>query len=468
MKRSFFIRMIALAASVALLAGALVVAAVSGSPYETLKKAVLNVGSLTNHSMSMSISATLNGVEFEAEDSYNEYVEGVYSLSRSSSGYVAYKTDVGTINLYDDGTSGSYYTYGDSHLTYVYSPFNIFGLQGEDPRYTRLIEMAADMIVGDLKNNISMSETGDMRHISGTLTANQIPELYNAAFDLLMAENSNSYYHVSTEYDLSTFDPSDMTIEQTYMYLRNATLHEQISECTLHIVDDINVRFGYDLKLLEDIQDGNTEYGVIYIDGVYYETRDQRSVSSSETPLDEAAYKSYPRPGQLPPVKSARIDYAHGEADVDLDGLIRSVSANVSISLTDIFGNPHVLEVVIAGEINKLSGMTNTRYDRILNAVAAHVPEKDRYYDISFTLDANDNPVIVNIYDGWSGNYFTFDGSYDIPAPMPTDMPDPYYDQWLTQRVLEMTADPVYAGIDANVLEAIAINEWIAMYGDAA
>ena len=487
MKRSFFIRIIALAASIALLTGALVVAAVAGSPYEVLKKSVLNFDSMTSHSMSLVTSATLNGVPLISEKQYNEYVAGIYSYS-TSDGYVCYKTDAGTLSFYNDESYAHFYKYGSNVFVSYDSPFNIFGIDNEqNPKYKRLIEMAADLIVGDLKNNISMSQTGDIRHISGTLTANQIPELYNAAFDLLMAENG-SYIYVASEYDLSTLDIDNMTIEYKNTFVLDAKIHEDVTRCSLNPSDFANYSSP---QLYADMQNGELVDNILYLDGIYYEIWHENILSQKETPLDEAAYNAYPKSeGQLPPVSSARITYIHGEVDVDGKGIIRSVYADVSIALTDIFGNAHELDVNISAEVNEISGVANPRYERIMKAVAAYAPENDQYYDVSFTLDENDNPIIANVYDGWSSSFsntmpgatvvieenhdgvsesFVIDGS-DFPSDMPTPMPYPTddFNAWLEQRVAEMAADPIYFGVDAGTLEIIARNEWTALYDEMA
>ena len=490
MKRSFFIRIIALAASVALLAGALVVAAVTGSPYELLKGALLNTGKFTSHSVNLKMVATLDGEEFESEDTYNEFVEGVYSLTRNAYGYESYQTGAGNLTIYDDAR-GNFYSYGSNQAVYISSPMSIFGVGGdsEDPRYMRLFEMGLDLIVGDLKNNIAMSQTGDIRHVSGTLTANQIPELYNAAFDLIMAENTGSYSFITSEYDVNTLNMADKTIEYKYVFISDSKLYEDTTLFTLHPIESFSNYISpgdYD-----NMQNGEIRAEVLYQDGVYYQFRHKTDMGQKEIPLTEAMYYEYkPQYNELPPVQSAKIMYVHGEADIDGEDMLRKLTANASISLIDIFGKAHELDIKIDGEINKIDATSNARYDRIIEALGPNIPDTENYFDISFVLDENDNPIIENIYDGSSSNY-KYDnsiyssyssGMISIDAvdavPYPTEMPDlnssipvnengvPYYDLWLSNRVFELAADPIYAGLDVAVLETIAYNEYVALYGE--
>lgn len=466
MKRSFFIRMIALAASIALLAGALVVAAVSGSPYETLKDAIMNLGELKNHSLSTSMTATLDGVVTGTEYTYDEYVDGKYSLSEND-GYVNYRTKTGSLTLYGDSREGSFYTNGGEQN--LYSPANRFDLSDEDPRYVRLAEMAIDMLVGDLKNNISMTQTGEMRHISGTLTASQIPEIYNLAFDILMSEAGGSYIHISDALDMSTFDAVAKTIVRTEKYISGSSVNERTYEYELH--EFTNEGNQLDSYQLNEIMNGSTDYGIYYINGAFYELWNSRYISSTETPLDEATYLAYADMYDLPPIKAAKISYVHGEADVDNDGLIRSVKGSISVSFTDIFGKDHELEVAIIAEITPLTQNSNARYEKMMNAVAAYAPDKESYYNMSFVFDAYDNITVTNIYNGRDS--FDIDGNKlntyptDIPADEPA-YPADEMAQWVEMRVIEMAEDPVYADIDFEVLQAIAQNEWLAIFENAA
>ena len=484
MKRSFFIRIIALAASVALLTGALVVAAVSGSPYELLKGALLGLGNLENHSVKASMSVTLDGQFFEAEDTYNEYVMDGYSLSVSD-GFSSYASGNTYLSLDSDGR-GNFYSYGNDGYTQVYSPFNVFGIGSldEDARYMRLFEMGVDLVVGDLKNNIAMSQTGDIRHVSGTLTANQIPELYNAAFDLLMAQSGGSYFHIEDSYDMSTLDMSNMTIMYKYVFMENAAIYERTTECSLHPIGDFSNYITP--EAYANMQNGGFIDNVLYLDGVFYEIWHENTIGEKETPLTESEYYTFDLPeGQLPPVQSAQIVYVHGEADIDGTGNIVKFYGNAGFTMTDVFGKTHELDVIVNAEINELTTTTSARYEKIMKAVAAFAPDNSSYYDISFTLDANDNPIIENIYDGRNSDYKFENSIYvsDMPAaveiyPQPTFIPDgtmpeptpvdteiPFYDLWLTNRVLELAADPIYEGLDITVLETIARNEYVALYG---
>lgn len=193
MKKNVAVRVLCLIIAGVVLGSAVTVAAFMGSPYEVLKKAVLDAVTYRNATVNGQITVIFDGEIVGERKLY--YVEG-------DDAFLSYNFDEkGDIEGYHYSTkglsiSGGYYF---NVVGFPWHSANIFAKDGysnergefsllsPDERYSlriRFMELLFDALVGDLKNNITMSSENGLRIISGTLTENQIPELVKAYLDM--------------------------------------------------------------------------------------------------------------------------------------------------------------------------------------------------------------------------------------------------------------------------------------------
>lgn len=201
MKKSYLKRLICLGAAALILCSALAVAAVTGSPYETLKSALFNGIDIKNGTIKIDASVTIDGEPLEQTGNMSEtrYIGDDAQLTVSGDGSFSFNSDDYRVSkwygfredfegqwyqAYGGGDSYRYGYYGGSSFT-VASP-----MEDMSAAQRRFVELVADLLVGDLKNNISMYEKDGIRYITGTLTSAQIPELVDAALDLITSEST--------------------------------------------------------------------------------------------------------------------------------------------------------------------------------------------------------------------------------------------------------------------------------------
>ena len=205
-KKRIAARAVCLIIAGVILTGALTVAAVMGSPYETLKNAVFDALMLDNFTVVGEVSLTING-RIEESDRMHEAKGGGSSFSYSfdkhgvQSGWT-YTEDgltVGTLDIFDGiqwyyaRTSGARTTLpGGSML----NPITGGMLTPEDRASAqfRLMELAIDLLVGDLKNNFTMTQQGGgVRRVNAAFTESQLPEIIRVFRDVMIEEQLRWY-----------------------------------------------------------------------------------------------------------------------------------------------------------------------------------------------------------------------------------------------------------------------------------
>jgi len=198
MKKRISTRVICLLVALAMLAGALMVSAINGSPYETLKNAAFDALFFDNVTIEGDLVLRIDGdVEHRAQ--IHSYIGEDSSLTMDSTE---------SPNL---GQSWNGMTYNTSNLAFNMSTvtqdgvqwysvrrqfnahsgnspgYDLFGPQGRDSNQLRLVELLIDLFVGDLKNNFTISSHGsDMRRVSGAITESQLPEIVRVIIDIAL------------------------------------------------------------------------------------------------------------------------------------------------------------------------------------------------------------------------------------------------------------------------------------------
>ena len=199
MKKRISTRAICLLIAGIMLIGALTVSAVNGSPYENLKNAVFDALFLENFTMEMELTARIDGQVQEHTwarhyfgDNSNLQITGVSSISEDFH-RMNYNSDYFRINTMIPPIDGQqWYSVNRqfSHTTRARSMgHEMFGVAGRSSNQLRLAEVVLDLLVGDLKNNLTMTSQSDgSRRISGAITESQVPEIVRLLIDIAIDE----------------------------------------------------------------------------------------------------------------------------------------------------------------------------------------------------------------------------------------------------------------------------------------
>lgn len=194
MRKSVMVRVICLAVAGIMLTGALAVAAVNGSPYERLKNALLDAASYTNVTIEGEMTLSFNGEVYETERVH---------MIKSQTGNIEFYGSLGETDRFfynsnglqirpsittDDGTQ--WYT---ASLVRNFNSWTPMALTPEERNSAqfRFVELLVDLMIGDLKNNLTMSTNEGITRISGTVTHNQLPEIIRLGIDVLVEESQS-------------------------------------------------------------------------------------------------------------------------------------------------------------------------------------------------------------------------------------------------------------------------------------
>jgi hypothetical protein len=206
-KKRFKTRVICLIVAGMVLTGSLALSAANGSPYETLRNAVFNAMSYENVTIQGHMTVFRNGEVYQTERVH--MVIGDYATleklfcwrTGEPMGGYAYNSDILSIRPYnfDDPDGLQWYTAHTFRASWHRTQFSTgpFGLT-DDMRGTatfRLYELALDLMVGDLKNNLSMTRSGGLRHVTGAITHNQLPEFFRVLLDVVAESTQNPWSH---------------------------------------------------------------------------------------------------------------------------------------------------------------------------------------------------------------------------------------------------------------------------------
>ena len=221
MKRSVKIRVLCLLMAAVVLGGAMTVSAVMGSPYEVLKNALFDALTDRNATVELELSLLYNGEVVEETVSTNIQGDGRSlgfdrSTSMSSEGF-SFSTDSLTIIPFlhsDLGHSGWY-------RATVHAPgmgrigggaTAMFTAEDRNSTQMRFVELLLDLVVGDLRNNITMTSEGGIRHIRGVLTENQVPEIVRVGIDMLIEQSHPFLSDSDTPNAFEGWEPWDIPL----------------------------------------------------------------------------------------------------------------------------------------------------------------------------------------------------------------------------------------------------------------
>lgn len=158
-----------------------------------------------------------------------------YEKSTSVGGNADYDSDyyyyaIGNTETYFYSEEPNYYQY-QRDMAYADNPLS-FG--EEDEKVIRFVKLCADSVVGDLKNNVVLvDDKNGIRSYRLDVTADQIPALITAGFDLLMSVNNQGSGYVVYE-----GDSVDLTYAAFYEKAKGTPLPEDYFDVLYDDGDD--------------------------------------------------------------------------------------------------------------------------------------------------------------------------------------------------------------------------------------
>lgn len=167
--------------------------------YEALKKSLLNLPSYENYTMDVEASISADGKQLQASD---------MTVQADAASELMYSSSLGTYSdsqytdksWYQDGKRIHYDSESDSYSGYstnFVQPLtgaNFSSDEKANKNVTRFVELMADTIVGDLKNNFVCLEDGEETSTyEVNLSAIQIPELINAGLAAMCSVSADGW-----------------------------------------------------------------------------------------------------------------------------------------------------------------------------------------------------------------------------------------------------------------------------------
>lgn len=200
MKKTKNIAIICAVTGVCVLTTAALASYQTANGYDTLKKSILNTIDYKNCTVSAGVKMNFDGTElmngsfihkFDSDNkmSYTKSTES--GVGSSGSSFESYNAN--DYRYYLD--SDNYFVkYPNSYSEF---PQNLWGIDNADrktvDKVVRFMELAADTVVGDLRNNFVCTEDAD-DHASYSLTLDsvQIPEIVNAGLSMVFSMSNNA------------------------------------------------------------------------------------------------------------------------------------------------------------------------------------------------------------------------------------------------------------------------------------
>ncbi|MCL2166525.1 MAG: hypothetical protein FWH49_04470 [Clostridiales bacterium] len=353
MKKSTKIRISCLIIASVMLIGALTLAAITGSPYEILKNALLD--SLTDQNVTMERTMTMM-VSGVTQKVYREHaIIGDTSYLRydfdANGNPISYIYETNGLRLCPllESTMGDervlWYTARVDRRHADYKPGNILLFSPEEraSARTRFLALLVDILIGDLKNNVTMSSGDGIRHISGVLTENQLPEFTKAGLDMFM-EDWNDALDQSYRY------PRDLSFDERtgeYLYewidIEAGIKTVEVWRMVLHPMTAEEEQAWDNDSFFPDTKEYRRTYSMH--GKRYYITVPEECIRVYTMPAVRADYPDSDGNPLVLPWKSLMIDSVRCEADVDKNGCLLSLDANATLAGVNILLETDVIEI---------------------------------------------------------------------------------------------------------------------------
>ena len=381
--------------TVCLVAGVLILAVSAGAAfgsvngYSTYKEAVKALALKTdNVTMQGSMKATLDGKEFVSmtgEMAIDGKNKSSHVISSEFGGQKEERYDT-TLNNTDtwfnaDSKYYSQYTFQTDDTTEKTS--GLLGISTDDEMTNRMVnfmEIAADTVMGDLKNNfVQLGKDGDKTQYPIEISKDQVPSLVNAGLSLfaysVAADEGTDWGVYYEDYNASMLN--------TYEKLSGNKLSEEFRNGYLQR-DDSAVWYDKNEKQINEILDflsekdwerqyydqlDNKQGGIVFVktDGtsVYY--KDYKSYAKANPKMVEDDMSTYL--GQDMVLKTAQCKFG-----VDKNGNLTNNTLTATFTTTDQDGKNH--ELVVTADVT-LSNYGTTTVQKLDTGNRTKMPEPD-------------------------------------------------------------------------------------------
>lgn len=384
--------------TVCLVAGVLILAVSAGAAfgsvngYSTYKEAVKALALKTdNVTMQGSMKATLDGKEFVS-------MTGEMAIDgKNKSSHVISSEFGGQKNEYYDTTIGNTDTWFNADSKY-YSQHTfqtddttektsgLLGISTDDEMTNRMVnfmEIAADTVMGDLKNNfVQLGKDGDKTQYQIEISKDQVPSLVNAGLSLFaysVAADEGSdwgvYYEDYNAAMLNTYEKlsgNKLSEEFRNGYLQRddgATYDAWCdqNEKQIHEIVDFLCEKDWERQYYDQLE--NKQGGIVFVktDGtsVYY--KDYKSYAKANPKMVEDDMSTYL--GQDMVLKTAQCKFG-----VDKNGNLTNNTLTATFTTTDQDGKNH--ELVVTADVT-LSNYGTTTVQKLDTGNRTKMPEPD-------------------------------------------------------------------------------------------
>jgi len=367
MKKNVKVRVICLIVAAVMLSGAVTAAAIMGSPYDILKKAALDaIVSTRNATVEGTLILTIDGVQQNVNKSHiirgdKGYLAYYYDENGEISGFW-YNTDGLSVNspwIMDDGKEWYSASISQKNDVYGYNHgyryYSILGMgasvDDRDSAQMRFMELLIDLVVGDLKNNVTMTSENGTRSIRCAFTGSQVPEIVKAAIDIMVEQSGWTRFVDSSEF---VINDSEYIYEHTFLdgtEKKTSTYRQSV-----RLMTDEEAAKMEDGTYYDNFDwNRNRWHSVMFIDGKYYISEDASELISERTePATRDDYTDHIYRVNDIPMKNLSLNHVRGEAEVDANGNLLNVNVTGSATVTDIFGDKYDIELSFNAQISDI------------------------------------------------------------------------------------------------------------------
>lgn len=371
--------------TVCLVAGVLILAVSAGAAfgsvngYSTYKEAVKALALKTdNVTMQGSMKATLDGKEFvsmtgemaiDGKNKSSHVISSEFGGQKNES----YDTTIGNTDTWFNADSKYYreYTYDNDQTAEDRN--NLLGVSADDEMSKRMVnfmEIAADTVMGDLKNNfVQLGKDGDKTQYQIEISKDQVPSLVNAGLSLFaysVAADEGSdwgvYYENYSASELNAYEKlSGNKLSEDFRngYLQRGDTADSATynawydknEKQINEIADFLSEKDWERQYYDQLE--NKQGGIVFVktDGtsVYY--KDYKSYAKANPKMVEDELSSYT--GQDMVLKTAQCKFG-----VDKNGNLTNNTLTATFTTTDQDGKNH--ELVVTADVTLSNYGTTT------------------------------------------------------------------------------------------------------------
>lgn len=371
--------------TVCLVAGVLILAVSAGAAfgsvngYSTYKEAVKALALKTdNVTMQGSMKATLDGKEFvsmtgemaiDGKNKSSHVISSEFGGQKNES----YDTTIGNTDTWFNADSKYYreYTYDNDQTAEDRN--NLLGVSADDEMSKRMVnfmEIAADTVMGDLKNNfVQLGKDGDKTQYQIEISKDQVPSLVNAGLSLFaysVAADEGSdwgvYYEDYSASELNAYEKlsgNKLSEEFRNGYLQRGDTADSATynawydknEKQINEIADFLSEKDWERQYYDQLE--NKQGGIVFVktDGtsVYY--KDYKSYAKANPKMVEDELSRYT--GQDMVLKTAQCKFG-----VDKNGNLTNNTLTATFTTTDQDGKNH--ELVVTADVTLSNYGTTT------------------------------------------------------------------------------------------------------------